>query len=649
MESKNTEKAEKVKVTQTEEIIEETQREAILNRPQNLTGAIGLVQKEKFCIGSDKIAYETQTIVPALLKLFMEVLDNPIDVAIKGGCDKIEIEVDSISIKVSDNGYGVNTGLADDKESYLYKAFFKYHTSSNYQDKKGKGQKGVNGVGIKLCSTLSDVFTVISYDKNGGRKITSTNNNLNHTEKKLRKRKITGVQCYFEPTLSIFDCKEIDSEHIKAMYEYSLMQSLTYPNISFKFNGKSLKMKPRHFLKLLNENLVIQELPDYFVAIVPNETESFNSLCYVNGLNTVRGSHIDYLLENIVKRLTIKAQKKYKNIKRENIKQRLTLILVAKNMLNISWGGQTKEEIVNSKADMREYFKDFDFISFTNKIFNKKEIMNPILFYYQGLEEANKKKKLAEMDKKTRKKPKNDKFLEPIGNWDNIFLCEGDSASASISSILGRENKGYFAMFGVPPNPYDLKSDDILKSVKLKTLQDVLGIEYSKNIQNNLHFKNIIITTDADLPGFHIRGLLLALFYKFGKNLFEEGRIKILRTPLFVVNMRTKNDNLGVDTIVDWFYSFEEKAEFQRTHKDNKNLKFQYKKGLSSWNKNELLYIIEEDGFEEMLETITLSDSSISNLENPEVQNIMYNWFSNDAEKQRKDMLDNFDFNILNT
>jgi len=127
-------------MNKTEQIIEETQRESIINRPYNLAGSIKRVKKDRFNITQDKIEFSTSNTVPALMKLFMEALDNPIDVAIKGGCNTIDIKVDNKSIRIKDNGYGVSTEIQGD-ESVLYKAFCKYNTSSNYQEKKGQGQK----------------------------------------------------------------------------------------------------------------------------------------------------------------------------------------------------------------------------------------------------------------------------------------------------------------------------------------------------------------------------------------------------------------------------------------------------------------------------------------------------------------------------
>jgi len=344
----------------TEQIIEETQRESIINRPYNLAGSIKRVKRERFNITPEKIEYSESNTVPAIMKLFMESLDNPIDVAIKGGCDSIDIKVDEKSIRIKDNGYGVSTENIDG-ESILYKAFCKYNTSSNYKEQKGHGQKGVNGIGIKLCTTLSTIFEVISEDSKGKLKITATDNNLNHKTKVLNKTGKTGVEVYFEPDFSILEINSIDEEHINKMYEYTLMQALTYPNITFKFNSKKVSIKPKQFIKLLSEHASIEERENYFVAIVPSNSGEFRQLSYINGLEISKGgSHIDYLADTITRNLRSKIVKKYKSIKPSDIKNKLNVIVIGKNMKNIDWEGQVKDTIASAPTDIKEYFKDLD-------------------------------------------------------------------------------------------------------------------------------------------------------------------------------------------------------------------------------------------------------------------------------------------------
>jgi len=612
-------------------IKEETQREAIINRPHNLAGSINPIKKERFNITNESIKYGESTIVPALLKLFMESLDNPIDVAIKGGCDKIDIKVDSNSIEVKDNGYGIDTRDIDG-ESVLFKAFCKYNTSSNYGDNRGQGQKGVNGIGIKLCTTLSSHLLVVSEDINGRVKLIVKENNLIHTVSKQKQTGKTGVSVKFTPDFNIFDCIEIDNEHIKRMYEYTLLQALTYPNIRFTFNSKVVSYTPKKFISMLNDINIVESYNDFFIAVTPNETDDFKQISYINGLETSKGgTHINYVIDNIVNRLREKIIKKYKTIKPADIRNRLTLVVIAKNVREIDWDGQTKESITTPNRYFIEYFKDIDFDKLVDKIYKNKDIINPIVDYFRIKEEYKKQQELKGLEKPTKKKPDSEKFLEPIGEWRDIYLAEGDSASSSLASIIGRDKAGHYAMFGKPPNAYDMTMSNILKSDKLRDFTNILGIRFSKTTQTDINFQNIIIAADEDIAGYQIRSLLIGMFYKYGKNLIKEGRIKVLKTPLF---MCTDNK----DNIIDWFYDFESQRNHQKETKGK--YKYEYKKGLSSWDKEELQVIIDREGIEQMLEVMYIEDEELTD-------ELIDKCLNGKRASDRKDMLDGYEFSIL--
>ncbi len=209
-------------------------------------------------------------------------------------------------------------------------------------------------------------------------------------------------------------------------------------------------------------------------------------------------------------------------------------------------------------------------------------------------------------------------------------ILSHNSAANSISKIIGRQGNGFYAMFGVPPNAYDMDLKEIISSKKMTDLQQILGLQFSKTTQDNINFKNIIITTDFDLPGHFIAGQLFGLFYRFGQNLFEEHRIKRLITPLIIVKD-------SKEKIVKWFYSFDEYRDFEKNNSDKK-YKFEYKKGLGSWDQEELEYIIEKDGLHNMLEVMTIEDAS----------DLIDDWLSDKKADRRKEMLDGYEFNVMN-
>jgi DNA gyrase/topoisomerase IV subunit B len=172
---------------------------------------------------------------------------------------------------------------------------------------------------------------------------------------------------------------------------------------------------------------------------------------------------------------------------------------------------------------------------------------------------------------------------------------------------------------------------DIIKSDKLKSLQNILGLKFSQDEQDNINFNEIVIATDADLPGFFIRGQLLGLFVRFGKNLFKENKIKIFRSPVIVGYDNKEN-------IKEWFYDVEDLQEYEKKNPNTK-LTFAWKKGLGSWDQSELEYIIEKEGIDKMLETMVLDDDAEKSIDN---------WLCGKNANIRKELLDGFEFSINN-
>lgn len=614
----------------------ETQRESIINRPYNLAGSIKHVKKERFTITPDSISLTQTNTVPALMKLFMESVDNPIDMAIKGACTKIDIKVTKDTISVEDDGAGVSSLKDKEGVSNVFRAFCIYNSGSNYGEAKGQGQKGVNGIGIKLCTTLSTRMKVVSDD--GKRRVTvvATENNLKHKVTESATTSSTGVKIEFKPDFGIIGGTEIDAEHIDRMFEYILIQSLTYPEVTFRFNGKIVRYTPKKFTSLLGESVVLEQEEDYFFAITPNNLDDFRQISYINGLEISKGgSHVDYVVDKIRDGIRAKLIKKYKTIKPADIKNKLMFVMIGRNMHNIDWEGQVKDSINSSAKDMATYFGDVPFDKIVAKILKTPAIMDPITELYRLKAEAAANIALKNADKAPKTKPKSEKFMPPIGSWDNIYVAEGDSASASISKILGRKGNGFYAMFGVPPNAYDMPmtgKNSIVGSKKLTDLKDILGLKYGEKTQKDINFKNIIIATDFDLPGHFITGQLIGLLFRFGRNLFDEKRVKRFVTPLLVVK-NTKED------IVTWFYTFEEYQAFATKNK-TKKYTYDYKKGLGSWDVEELEEVIAKDGLDNMLEVFVLDDKAEESIDN---------WLNKKLADTRKELLEGYTFNIMNT
>jgi len=594
-----------------ETIIEETQREAIVNRPHNLAGSVQKVKKERFKITPISVELQESNIVPAVLKLFQEALDNPIDVAIKSSfacANKIDITVNQDTISVKDNGFGISSAQDSNGEYILYKAMCKYNTSSNYAD-ANEGQKGVNGIGIKLCTTLSTFFEAISDDGIKKIKVQASENNFKH-EVFEYKSKEPGTEISFKPDFKIFEIDSIDQEHIDRMYEYVLIQALTYPQISFKFNGKAVKFTPKKFLDLFNKEFIIQETDEYFFAVMPNESDDFKHVSFVNGLETARGgSHIDFVMDNIVSKVRETLIKKFKTIKPADIKNRLQLVLIAKNLKGAKWDGQTKESITNPPKEMSVYFKETDFDTLSKKLLKIPALVDPITEVYKLKEELKKRQEMKGLEK-TKKKIKSEKYLPSIGTRKFLMIGEGASAISGLIPVLGRKEVGYYELKGVPLNALTASQSDFVNNKELSELFSIVRDE---------GYEKIIVATDQDLDGIHIRGLLIGFFEKYLQEF--KGRIGMLNTPVIGVKKMNR--------IIRWSYNTSDDLNVKANEESH------YYKGLGSWVEQDLKDVVQKDGLDKMIQMINFNSDEI-----------IQDWLAQENSDKRKDYIGNNIFNI---
>lgn len=613
-------------------IKELTDREHILKRPNMYIGAINLTKSKEYILKDNQIDYTEVEYIPGLIKIINEIIDNSLDVAIKTNFKSsniISVKMDNKKIQVQDNGTGIPV-LKNEQNRYLPEVCWNSSRSgSNFVDDENHTQIGMNGVGAYATACFSKKFIGKTDDGKNHYTITIKNNAETFTEN-ITETKSQGTDVTFYPDLEKFGITEIDEIHKLIVKQRLLNLAINFPLITFKFNGRKINTSTfKKYLSLFNPISVSFETEKYKFAILPNADDDFRQFSYVNGLRIPDGgTHIDIISYKITDGIRKKLLRKYKSIKPGDIRNKLFIIAFLKDLPTPKFSSQSKEKITNSNTDINKYFETIEWDKLVNKILKTPEIINNITEIYRIKEEFQKRKELQKLDK-VKKKPKSDKFMPPIGQWNNIFLAEGDSASNSISKILGRQGNGFFAMFGVPPNAYDSSISDIIKSKKMIELQNILGLKFSQDTQDSINFKNIIITTDFDLPGHFIAGQLLGLFYRFGKNLFEEKRVKRFVTPLIIA--LDKNDN-----IKEWFYSFDDYTNFQKKYPGK--YKYDYKKGLGSWDPEELEVVIQKDGLQNMLETFVLDEGT---------KEAFDSWLNSKNADKRKALLEGFEFNIM--
>lgn len=587
-----------------------TEREHIIQRPTMYIGAVDLTSSNEYILtDNDKIEYQEIKIVPGFIKTINEIIDNSVDVAIKTNfksSNEISIKMTDEFIEVQDNGTGIPVIKNSDGNYLAELAWGHARAGSNFDDDKNRTQIGMNGVGSFATNCFSTKFIGKTDDGKKCYTITFKDNAKTFTEKETESTSKTGVTVKFYPDLEKFGLKTIDETHMNVIKQRLINLSMTFPAITFKFNGKKININSfKKYVSLFNETFEIYETEDYKFAILPNESDDFKQFSYVNGLKIPDGgTHIDHIIFNVVTPIREKLIKKYSGIKPADIKNKLMIIAFLKNVKNTKFNSQTKEKITNSASEISSYFGDIDFVKITNKIIKTPAIIDPITEVYKIKEELKKRQELKSLDKVV-KKIKSDKYYSAIEKKKYLFLVEGESALGGLMPVLGRKECGFYCLKGKPLNAYSAEQKKFTENKELTELYKII---------QNESYDYIVKATDQDLDGFHIRGLLTGFFVKYLPEL--KGKIGMLQTPVIGI---VKNDKL-----VNWHYSLNDEINLKSGEKSN------YYKGLGSWDIEDLKQVIKTDGIEKMIDIIEFDDETI-----------IEEWLGNDSEPRKKYILEN--------
>lgn len=587
----------------------------ILRRPTMYIGAVDLTSSNEYILSdNDKIEYQEVKYVPGFIKIINEIIDNSVDVAIKSNfksSNEISIKMTNEFVEVQDNGTGIPVIKNSDGHYLAELAWGHARAGSNFDDDSNRTQIGMNGVGSFATNCFSTKFIGKTDDGKKSYTITFKDNASTFTEKESESSGKTGVNVKFYPDLEKFNLKEIDETHMNIIKQRLINLSMTFPDITFKFNGKKININSfKKYVSLFDDCAEIYETEDYKFAILPNESDDFRQFSYVNGLKIPDGgTHIDFIVNNIVTPIREKLIKKYSGIKPADIKNKLMIIAFLKNVKNTKFNSQTKEKITNSASEISSYYGDIDFIKITNKIIKNEKIIDPITEVYKIKEELKKRQELKGLDKSV-KKVKSDKYLPSIGERKFLYLVEGDSAAGGLVPSLGRQDCGYFMLRGKPLNSYDSDQSKFLANKELSDLY---------KIAKNEGYEYIIAATDQDLDGIHIRALLTGFVYKYLPE--YKGKFGFLDTPVIVIK---KNKD-----IIRWHYNLSDDIQLKAGEISK------YMKGLGSHNSIDLKKIVEQEGIENMISILEFDND-----------NVIDDWLSSAKADKRKEYIILNEFSI---
>lgn len=552
----------------------------ILLRPDTYIGATSSKTTNTY-IFEDANATPTfreVTYSPALLKIFDEVLQNCYDHSKRPEgkhLNKISVDVNPMTgyISVSDNA-----GIPVEKHPVYGEyapciIFGMLRSGTNYNDDEQREGGGRNGLGSKLTNIFSEHFVVETCDGKNKYKKAYSNNRRNETEPEISKGSSRGTRISFVPDFKRLNCS-LDKDNygmiITRVYEIAACA----PGIEVTLNGKKIDVKGfEKFVAKFGKDYLFVENSHWRIGIHPSGKDGFKHVSFCNAIHTwLGGTHVDYLADQLAYGIRDYVAKKTKqDIKPADIKNHFFL-MVDCTVYNPKFSSQTKEHM---NLAIKDYGTTFRF----DEAFFKKLAKSPIVA--EIIEWAINRKKLQDMaDLAARNKEiakasvKNIPKYEPASQRQNreeciLFICEGDSAAKPLISARDPKKHGVFALKGKPLNMGHAKLDVIKKNEEIKNLMAALGLEFGKPA-TNLRYGKVVIATDADQDGMHIRGLNLNNFLHYWPDLLTSGRVYFLHTPIVRV---TK----GKDT-----FEFFKMEEFETWHAQQKSAKMDVKflKGL---------------------------------------------------------------------
>ncbi len=485
--------------------------------------------------------------------LVKEVIDNCIDEFAMGAGKTIEVTIKDKLVTVRDYGRGIPLGKVVDVVS-------KMNTGGKYDSKAFKKSIGLNGVGTKAVNALSNYFRVESVRDNQQKAAEFSAGDLTLEEDIVESTKRRGTKVSFIADETIFKNYKYRNEYVEKM-----LKNYTYLNrgLTLYYNGE--KFYSEYGLKdLLDENILEEERvypiihlegEDIEIALTHSRTQySEEYYSFVNGQNTTQGgTHLGAFREGVVRTL-----KEFynKNFEASDIRKSIVAAIAVKVEEPV-FESQTKTKLGSTDMGpkgptVRTFINDFVKTKLDNFLHKNPEVADALL--KKILQAERERKELSGIRKLAKERAKkaslhNKKLrdcrvhLPDIKNPRNLestlFITEGDSASGSITKSRDVNTQAVFSLRGKPLNSYGMSKKIVYENEEFNLLQAALDIEED---YENLRYNNIVIATDADVDGMHIRLLLITFFLQFFPELIKEGHLYILQTPLFRV--RNKKETI---------------------------------------------------------------------------------------------------------
>lgn len=525
--------------------------------------------------------------------LLKEVLDNSIDEYMMGFGKTIEVTISDDTVTVRDYGRGVPLGKVVDVSS-------KMNTGAKYDSKAFKKSVGLNGVGIKAVNALSSYFLIVSC-RDGECKQVEYNKAIITKESDIQPTtEANGTKVVFVPDNTIFKDYQYKDEFVETLLKnYVFLNS----GLTILYNGKRFHSK-NGLVDLLNENMTTEPLypiihlkgEDIEVVITHSNQYGEEYYSFVNGQHTTQGgTHLSAFKEAVGRVI-----KEYynKNFDYADIRAGIVAAISIKVEEPV-FESQTKTKLGSKDMGpdgptVSKFINDFIKKELDNYLHKDQETSDILL---RKIQESEKERKaIAGVTKLARERAKkanlhNKKLRDCRIHLNDakgdqkedtcIFITEGDSASGSITKSRDPNFQAVFSLRGKPLNSYGLTKKIVYENEEFNLLQAALNIEDGLD---GLRYNKVIIATDADVDGMHIRLLLITFFLQFFPDLIKQKHVYILQTPLFRVRNKQKT-----------IYCYSEEEKQQAILALGKNPEITRFKGLGEISPDEFRHFIGKD------------------------------------------------------
>ena len=525
--------------------------------------------------------------------LVKEVVDNCIDEFVMGNGKRIDIKIKDGKVSIRDYGRGIPLGKLVDCVSQI-------NTGGKYDSKAFKKSVGLNGVGTKAVNALSDHFMVYSVRDGQKKRAVFVRGEIIEDAQIEKTDEKNGTYVEFVPDEKVFK-----KFNFKTVYLEKMIWNYCYLNrgLTIKFNGESFKSE--NGLKDLLENnmdgdplypIIHLEGTDIEVAFTHGKTYGEDYYSFVNGQHTTQGgTHQSAFRESVAKVIKDFFGKNYES---SDIRQSIVAAIAVK-VIEPVFESQTKtklgsQEIEPGGKSMRAFVNDFLKEKLDNFLHRNPDVVDTLEKKIKQSEKERKElsgirkiareraKKANLHNKKLRDcrvhltDAKNDRREETT-----LFITEGDSASGSITKSRDVNTQAVFSLRGKPLNSYGLTKKVVYENEEFNLIQAALDIE---DDMDNLRYNKIVVATDADVDGMHIRMLLLTFFLQFFPDLVKRNHVYILETPLFRVRNKKKT-----------IYCYTDQERADAITELGKNAEITRFKGLGEISPDEFKNFIGED------------------------------------------------------